>query len=193
MGLLASCARAPDYETARDCIRVQQLNGFAYQFVVSVRVKDLLLRHPNHFICSSRGLQACDPHPLPPEEELRRGGLYFLLPFSALQTQDWLSLASQLISISKKLKVAHGGSVYPLEIENDDSNQMRNSGECVERLLAEAQQSGDSGELKPKVMGICETPEMRMAYRQYFRSKSSSWRPGLCSIDESCFIEPLLL
>ena len=45
---------------------------------------------------------------------------------------------------------------------------MRNSGECVKRLLAEAQQSGDSGELKPKVLGICDTPEMRMAYRQYF-------------------------
>ena len=106
MGLLVSYARAPDYETARDCIRVQQLNGFAYQFVVSVRVKDLLLRHPNHFICSSRGLQTCNPRPLQPEEELRKGDLYFLLPFSALHTQDWLSLASQLISISKKLKVA---------------------------------------------------------------------------------------
>ena len=160
MGLLASCARAPDHGIARDCIRVLQLNGFAYEFMIPVRVKDLLLRHPNHFICSSRGLQACNPRPLQPEEELRKGDLYFLLPFSALHTQDWLSLASQLISISKKLKVVHGGSVYPLEIENDDSNQMRNSGECVERLLAEAQQSGDSGELKPKVMGICDTPEM---------------------------------
>ena len=75
MGLLASCARAPDYETARDCIRVQQLNGFSYQFVVSVRVKDLLLRHPNHFICSSRGLQVCDPHPLHLKRSL--GGAVF--------------------------------------------------------------------------------------------------------------------
>lgn len=60
---------------------------------------------------------------------------------------DLVSLALQLISLSKKLKVAHGGSVYPLESENDDSNQMRNLRECLEKLLAETRQTWDSGEL----------------------------------------------
>lgn len=178
MGLLVSCGRAPDHETARGSIRVVQLNGLCYEFMVPVRVKHLLLRHPHHFICSSHGLQACDPRPLPPEEELTQGDLYFLLPFAVLQTQDLVSLASQLISLSKKLEVVHGGSVPPLKSEKDENNQ---------RLLAKTQQSSDCAELRRKVLGICDTPQLQMAYRHYVLSKSRSWRPGLCTIEESCF------
>lgn len=187
MGLLVSCGRAPDHETERAAIRVVQLNGFAYEFMVPVRVKDVLLRHPHHFICSSHALRACDPRPLPPEEELTKGDLYFLLPFAALETQDLVSLASQLISLSKKLEAVNGHSVYPLKSENYENSETRNSEDCLESMLAKVRQSDDCGEPKRKLTGICDTPHLQMVYRHYVLSKSRPWTPGLYTIDESCF------
>lgn len=102
MGSMASCARWKE-SVSPDIIRVVHLNGEVDAFPVPVSAKQMLQNHPRHFICISRDLYGAICPLLQPEEELRLGELYFLLPLSALEpAENLLTLAARLYAAARK-------------------------------------------------------------------------------------------
>eukprot|EP01018_Ginkgo_biloba_P027378 Gb_35305 [translate_table: standard] len=203
MGLLVSCARSTPYEYTMQGIRVVHLNGLVDEFLPPIRVKEVLLSHPQHFICTSRDLQVLNARPLPPEEELRVSELYFLLPFTALQggvsATDLMSLVSRLMAAAKKSAskfsankggITESSPMAPLmKTGKDDGVDIMNSNECFERLLMAKTGLPDAGNCIEfqKLISICDSRELQMAYRQHVISRSTSWRPRLGTIEESYF------
>lgn len=105
MGSMASCARRAKV-VSPDAIRVVHVNGQVDKFPAPVSFKRVVQHHPRHFICHSRDLYAVNCRPLKPEEELRLGELYFLLPFSALESdlsaENLMALAARLLAAARK-------------------------------------------------------------------------------------------
>eukprot|EP01018_Ginkgo_biloba_P027386 Gb_35301 [translate_table: standard] len=195
MGLLVSCARSAPHEYIMHAIRVVHLNGFVDEFLPPVKVKEVLLPHPRHFIRNSRDLQGLNARPLQPEEELQVGELYFLLPLAVLQ--GGIS-ATHLKSLeaSKFSANNNGGSttdsaaMAPLlkTKKVDGSVHVTNSNEYFQRLLAKARlpELDNCVEFQKK-MGICDSSELQKASSHHMISKSRPWRPRLGTIQENCF------
>lgn len=105
MGLIVSCPRQAKVVNP-DVIRVVHLNGQVDKFPSPVSLKQVLQHHPRHFICHSRDLYAVNCRPLQTAEELRLGELYFLLPFSALESdlsaENLMALAARLLAAARK-------------------------------------------------------------------------------------------
>lgn len=105
MGLIVSCPRRAKVVNP-GVIRVVHLNGQVDKFPSPVSLKRVLQHHPRHFICHSRDLYAVNGRPLQTAEELRLGELYFLLPFSALESDlsadNLMALAARLLAAARK-------------------------------------------------------------------------------------------
>lgn len=102
MGSTASCARCTQV-VSPDVIRVVYLDGQVDEFAAPISAKRVLQNHPRHFICNSRDLYGAISPALQPEEELRVGELYFLLPLLALQSaENLLALATRLYAAARK-------------------------------------------------------------------------------------------
>jgi hypothetical protein len=143
-------------------IRVVHFNGQLDEFPAPVSVRQVLQNHPRHFICCSRDLYGINCRPLPPEEDLRLGELYFLLPLSALESElsveNLMALAAKLYAAARK-EVSRG---------------------------AQRRMSADFS-THEKFLRSCDDPELKMALREHLISKSKLWRPGLHTIEETGF------
>jgi len=155
-----------------DAIRVVHLNGQLDEFPAQVSVKRVLQNHPRYFICCSRDLFAVNCRPLQPDEDLRLGELYFLLPLSILEsdlsTENLVALAAKLCTAARK--------------ELSSTAQRRRSADSTCDLPGEAPSS-----MQEKFLRSCDDPEVKMAFREHLISKTRSWRPRLHTIQETGF------
>lgn len=120
---MISCAQWTEV-VSPDVIRVVHLSGQVDEFPAPVIAKRVLQNHPRHFICNSRDLYEASCPPLQPEEELRLGELYFLLPLLALQSaENLVALAARLYAAARK--------------EASRAAQRRRSGDSTSGLPAE--------------------------------------------------------
>lgn len=158
---MASCARLTKVMNP-DVIRVVYLSGQVDEFPAPVSAKQVLQDHPRHFIFNSRDLFGSSCPPLQPEDELRLGELYFLLPLSALQSaENLVALAAKLYAAAKKKASRRAQPRRSSDLKSDLPG---------ERLA----QMGDDTEVK-------------MTLREQPISKSRSWRPSLQTIEETDF------
>jgi len=148
------------------------MNGQLDEFPAPVTVKRMLQNHPTQFICSSRDLFAVNCRPLQPEEDLRLGELYFLLPLSILDSD--LSVEN-LVALAAKLNAAARN-------EASRAAQRRRSADSTCDLPGDGCTS-----MNEKFLRSCDDPELKMAFREHLISKSRSWRPGLDTIKETGF------
>jgi hypothetical protein len=171
MGSKASCSRRTD-AVSPDAIRVVHLNGQLDEFPAQVSVKRVLQNLPRHFICCSRDLFAVKCRPLQPDEDLRLGELYFLLPLSILESdlsaENLVALAARLYAAARK--------------EVSRAAQRRRSADSACDLPGEGRSS-----MYEELLRSCEDPEVKIAFREHLISKSRSWRPRLHTIEETGF------
>lgn len=162
-----------------EAIRVVHLNGQLDEFPAPVSVKRALQNDSRHFICCSRDLSAVNCRPLQPEEDLRLGELYFLLPLSVLEAdlsvENLVALGARLYAAARK--------------EVSRAAKRRRSGDSTCDLVDSACDLPSEGRssMCEKLLRRCDDPELTMALREHLMSKSKSWRPGLHTIQETGF------
>ncbi|KAL6191760.1 hypothetical protein ACLB2K_038150 [Fragaria x ananassa] len=84
MGACLSCIPKP--EETQTNVRVVHLNGYVEEFEHPVSVGELTGRPPKHFVCTPTQLLSTGYKPLKQDTLLQQGQIYFLLPYSALQS-----------------------------------------------------------------------------------------------------------
>ncbi|KAK9268510.1 hypothetical protein L1049_000263 [Liquidambar formosana] len=86
MGCRFSCCRASS--PALKSIRVVHMNGYVEDFEHPVSVSQVTGKPAKHFVCTRAQLLSPSSKPLKPDSQLQLGHIYFLLPFSLLESSD---------------------------------------------------------------------------------------------------------
>jgi len=168
-----------------DAISVVHLNGQLDELPAQVSAMRVLQNHPHHFICCSRDLFAVNCRPLQPEEDLRLGELYFLLPLSVIESdssaQNLVALAARLYAAAKK------------ELSRAAQRRRSTNSTCDLSRAAQRRRSSNStcdlsgdgrSSMYEKFLRSCDEPEVKIAFREQLIPKSRSWRPRLHTIQE---------
>lgn len=187
MGSMASRSRRTEV-VSPEAIRVVHLNGQLDEFLAPVSVKRALQNDPRHFICCSRDLTAVHFRPLQPDEDLRLGELYFLLPLSVLESdlsvKNLVALGARLYAAARKEVSRAAKRRRSCDLTCD--LPVEGSSSMCEKLTCELPGEGCSS-LCEKLLRSCEDPELTIALREHLMSKSKSWRPSLHTIQETGF------
>ncbi|KAK7329754.1 hypothetical protein VNO77_23931 [Canavalia gladiata] len=101
MGACFSCNSSSTFKN----VRVVHLNGYVEDFEEPISASQVIGYPPKHFICTSTQLLSCSSKSLNGDAHLQPGQMYFMLPYSVLQTDfspvDLASLAKRLTAIGK--------------------------------------------------------------------------------------------
>lgn len=162
MGCIFSGTSSSPSSTANK-IRVVHLNGYVEEFDHPVSVGQLITgsKPPKTFICTpSQLLSNCSKPELKPEKILEPGHVYFLLPYSTLQTDvSPVGLASLTRKLTKRAKSCKFSGKFKSE---------------------KASHGGGEGEMQRKKMMMGCRAEMGPRLGR-------SWRPVLDTIRERSF------
>lgn len=182
MGNAAMCGGRPGPE-ARSPVTVLQSDGNVLTLSSSrVRVVDLILDYPNHFVCHSSSIILLQHGKiLPLHTLLVPGEVYFLLPMPHRPDQDNESDTSSLLHIEPPRKAVHrtGSTKFVISTE-----------QFAKIMARTAVKEGRSGS---GVVTGSTVKRKRQARGSKAMAKSSSstgnapmapWRPGLSSIEE---------
>ncbi|KAK8641615.1 hypothetical protein V6N13_011005 [Hibiscus sabdariffa] len=110
---------------ALDLIRIVHLNGYVEEITRPVSAGEILKANPNHVLskpCSHRQILI-----LSPESQLRRGGIYFLIPDkknSAMQHHNKSSRKSKSCDINDVVSDCHR---YNLNLPNVNTSEKKHS------------------------------------------------------------------
>ncbi|XP_074267832.1 uncharacterized protein LOC141591419 [Silene latifolia] len=173
---------------ALDVIRIVHLNGYVEEMTRSITAGQVLHSYPNHVLSKpcSQGLVRKIVI-LSPDSELKRGGIYFLLPNSSLPTNN--NSKGKSCNNNKKLVKSH-------KTENNNNNvvitdkkvEADNSNKCVSNLdLSKLDQENVEvveNNSKSKTSSKAGRHQRRRSSRG---SKSGVWHPHLHSITEDDF------
>ncbi|KAL7193932.1 hypothetical protein ACSBR2_025552 [Camellia fascicularis] len=81
------------------------MNGHVEDFEKSVTVGEVTCKPPRHFVCTPAQLVSGELKPLKQETQLELGNVYFMLPYSTIQSGvspvDLASIAKKLTRIAK--------------------------------------------------------------------------------------------
>ncbi|GMH30373.1 hypothetical protein Nepgr_032216 [Nepenthes gracilis] len=163
---------------ALDMIRIVHSNGRVEEISGTIRAAEILKAHPNHVLkkrSSSRsdnGSEAMAPRivVVPPDAELQRGKIYFLMPAAPLLQPSSPSDKRQSDSSTRKKRRERQAS------RNSSDNNKNNTKSATEPLVADQYLSEI---LKEKIWTQSERR----------RGRVGVWRPHLESILET-LIEP---
>lgn len=102
MGACFSCNSSSTLKN----VRVVHLNGFVEDFEQPISASQVINGNPpEHFVCTSIQLLSFSSKPLKADTQLQPGQVYFMLPYSILQSDfppvDLASLAKRLTAIAK--------------------------------------------------------------------------------------------
>lgn len=209
MGNLVSCGLG--HAPSKHVVKLVHSNGLVEEFYRAVRVGELTVDFPHHFICHSDDLSLmCDVSGVPPslseDDDMELGQIYFLLPRYVMESP--LTPADISILISKAAvarKASYKGSqlrtpLPPLPAADHDIAVAEKhtaplttsvSSEFVQRVLAETrlqlQKSSSSDTVLSKQLS--NNPELQTAFTKHILAKSCArlWRPPLETIEEGSF------
>ncbi|CAL5376704.1 unnamed protein product [Camellia sinensis] len=105
MGSCFSSRPSSSSTTLLKTIRVVHMNGHVEDFEHSVTVGEVTGKPPRHFVCTRTQLVSGEPKPLKQETQLELGNVYFMLPYSTIQSGvspvDLASIAKKLTRVAK--------------------------------------------------------------------------------------------
>lgn len=198
MGNLISCGLG--HAPSQNVVKVVHCNGLVDEFHWPVRVGELTIDYPDHFICHSNDLSISrNVPPLPDDEEMELGQIYFLLPRKTFESP--LTQADVAALISKAAvarKSSYKGSTQLKHLpplprkpafemkQNGATTQVTVSREFLERLLADHQARLKLQSNSQVVPSVSDTDrELVEAYTEHLLAKSCrAWRPKLETIEE---------
>lgn len=195
MGNLISCGLV-GHGSSNQVVKVVHSNGLVDEFFRPVLVKELTVDYPNHFICHSNDLNiARTVPPLPDDEEMELGQVYFLLPqkiFESLLTEADVAALISKAAVSRKasqksINLKHMPPLPPkpaFEMKlNGATTQVTVSREFLERLLAETRLQFETRSIN---LDVAESPLQSNPAKQQ-QQNCRSWRPRLETIEEGNF------
>lgn len=216
MGNLVSCGLG--HAPSKHVVKLVHCNGLVEEFCRLVRVGELIVNYPHHFICHSDDLRLmCGGSGVPPslseDDDMELGQIYFLLPREVLESAlTQADIAALLSKAEVARKASYKGSHLPASLpprpaavvdmvmhmayvhEGTSPHVTSVSREFVERVLAETrlqllQQSNTSNTILSKQQ-LCNNPELQSAFTTHILAKSCSrlWRPPLETIEEGIFL-----
>jgi hypothetical protein len=171
-------------------VKVVNSNGRVQALQRGIKAAELMLDNPQHFVCHANGLQiGCRINPLPADEELDLGYLYFLLPMaklhSVLSGSDMASLALKVNSAMKAATRRNSGArilplfgdlIRPLPSEMKKDVFLLKEGEQISGAQEE--------ELAVPKLNLEDNPELLTALAQLRLHAGKSWKPKLETINE---------
>jgi len=187
MGSYLSCS---SNSVTSNTVKVVNSNGRVQALQRGIKAAELMLDNPQHFVCHANGLQiGCRINPLPADEELDLGYLYFLLPMaklhSVLSGSDMASLALKANSAMKAATRRNSGArilplfgdlIRPLPSEMKKDVFLLKEGEQISGAQEE--------ELAVPKLNLEDNPELLTALAQLRLHAGKSWKPKLETINE---------
>ncbi|KAG6553302.1 hypothetical protein Mapa_005036 [Marchantia paleacea] len=182
MGNFASCV-SPD--VSKLSVKVVHPDGKMEEFRRSVVVAELMMEHPNHFVCHSSALTNINKKSmLSAEIELEAGRLYYLLPYDKFQgiltpevTDAPGNKPARAVNAIQQLAQAK------FEIQNKANSMVTRvtiKGDDLSHLLSEVGKA--AGRRTPLVS--YSSPDLRSLYTNQLLTRSNSWKPMLETIQE---------
>ncbi|KAI3796788.1 hypothetical protein L1987_39473 [Smallanthus sonchifolius] len=149
---------------ALDVIRIVHSNGYVEEISGTIRAAEIMKLHPKHVLkkpsspsYTDEGIVSCPKIIiLPPDAELKRGKIYFLMPVPPSLPEKTRSKAS---STTRKNKNSRGNNVPN---ENENNNLLTNllvSDRYLTEILSEKvkdRRRGRVGMWRPHLESICE-------------------------------------
>jgi len=176
----------------------------------SVKAGQIMQEFPQHLLCCSDSLYIGQKTPsLSPDDQLKAGNHYFLLPDHFFQSPvSLVTLASLLSPPPTKVSLAptsrassairsigYASSLcQPFDIQKNDVGgglRIRVRSQFITKLMEDGRVNVDErGSTVPTASAddddtrLCNTPELQKAYKQLVKSKGHCWEPKLESIRE---------
>ncbi|KAK7291870.1 hypothetical protein RIF29_07367 [Crotalaria pallida] len=116
MGACLSCSTSSKFNN----IRVVHINGYVEDFEQPISVGQVIGYPAKHFVCTSIQLLSSSSKPLVRDTLLQPGQLYFMLPYSILESDvspvDLALLAKRLTTIAKTRDKSFKASSSPCRV-----------------------------------------------------------------------------
>ncbi|MCO5573611.1 hypothetical protein L7F22_046892 [Adiantum nelumboides] len=176
MGNLLSCTGIPRSLAPHHVVKLVHSNGLVEEFYRAVRVAELSVDYPQHFICNSGSLRpTCSGNlrKLSEEDVMEPGQIYFLLPVKAFElplTQPDVAALFSKAGVARKasyedLFVSMQQQVKPLGVLRGEDLQQENkkqvqpdvrlSKELIHKLIEETRLKLETQmKSKPKTCGV---------------------------------------
>lgn len=185
MGACISCGPQP--EEIQNNVRVVHLNGYVEEFEHPVLVGEITGKPPKHFVCTPAQLLSTGYKPLKQDTLLQQGQIYFLLPYSAMQSE---ASPMDLAAVVRKLTaLARSTSSRSSEgLGRSGSSRSSRSGQMSPMHCSSPVWSNYSSSPGRNSPGRFMEPEngpgpMEM-YGSQRASRARSWKPLLDTITE---------
>ncbi|KAL1321122.1 hypothetical protein HN51_065857 [Arachis hypogaea] len=177
-------------------VRLVHLSGYVEDFEEPISVSQVIGNPPKHFVCTSIQLLSSSSKPLKGDTQLQPGHVYFILPYSILQSEaspvDLASLAKRLNSIAKtrcEEKKNYNKKNKNKKMKNNTLNGKTGTTNSTSEF------SSSDGEFSsvwsmsspcrsPARIGVAEQVAMAMAYGG---RSPCRWKPILDTIREKSF------
>ncbi|XP_020221854.1 uncharacterized protein LOC109804440 [Cajanus cajan] len=105
---MGGCFSSKPSSKFNNSVRLVHLSGYVEDFEEPISVKQVTGTPSKHFVCTSVQLLSSSSKPLNGDTQLQRGNVYFMLPYSILQTDvspvNLASLAKRLTAIANTSK-----------------------------------------------------------------------------------------
>ncbi|KAI3912318.1 hypothetical protein MKW98_023187 [Papaver atlanticum] len=175
---------------ALDVVTIVHSNGKVEEFTRTIRAEDIMKANPKHVLKKPTSLLSNDGDCavqkiviVPPDAELQRGKIYFLIPAAASpksvdpnkrRSRDRSSSASSAVRRANKIKKAATMTKENNINSMSTENEILISDRYLKEILSESKVSSSN-------------------HRDRRRGRIGVWRPHLESISEIPLSEPLLL
>ncbi|XP_061361977.1 uncharacterized protein LOC133305751 [Gastrolobium bilobum] len=154
-------------------VRLVHLSGYVEDFEQPISVSQVTGNSPKHFVCTSIQLLSSSGKPLKGDTQLQPGNVYFMLPYSILQTDvspmNLASLAKRLTAIAKTNRY-------------EDKKSLKASPLSSQHGLSSVSSSPSRS---PGRFGVAE--QIGMAYGGQSPCRLQPWKPILDTIKEKSF------
>eukprot|EP00249_Psilotum_nudum_P030388 c42966_g1_i1 orf=319-897(+) len=163
-------------------------NGHIYVFHESITVAELMLEHPNIFVCQYDALQSGQRIvPLSANHELKLEQMYILLPMPKLHsrfTAEDKAVLSSLIANSRRAKPSKHcqSKVIPLLKDSQAVEKKSNGDVKLDQSWAPSALS------RGLSIHLDEVVDREMGSTELQRTRSRSWMPKLETIGESTLL-----
>ncbi|KAI3858399.1 hypothetical protein MKW92_004682 [Papaver armeniacum] len=172
---------------ALDVIRIVHSNGKVEEFTRTIRAEDIMKANPKHVLKKPTSLLSNDGDCavqkiviVPPDAELQRGKIYFLIPAAANSVDPNKRRSRDRSSSTANSAVRRANKIKKAATVTEENNSVSTANEILisDRYLKEI---------------LSESKVSSSNHRDRRRGRIGVWRPHLESISEIPISEPLLL
>lgn len=197
----------------QETIQLVCSDGTHQNFRKPLSAAQIIEEFPQHLVCHSESFYIGQKTAaLSPNDQLKVGSKYFLLPQHFFHSPLSLLLLASLISppppsktplpsnssvcVSAPVRRIESASLlcHPFDIQKSDAGgglRIRVCPEFVTKLIENSRLNVDEGGPRPKgrdyvdgKRGLCHTPELQKDYEELVKSRGHCWKPTLESIRE---------